>query len=360
MNTVGPRGVMKALPLDQTKREFALGAIDRLLSGRPFTKTELFGSHNTDRDRTWESRFFRRLVDEGAANVSGSSTQERVYSLRDRLAAARFKTLLQEENLEIRKRGLGSVFPEIPALRPLFDGLLLGDGHCSKIISGGLSCCFQMSQRHDRLAWLESVEKEMSKAGIESSIIFRPAQSRVLPNGKMLDGKPSYLLRTKCYRNLRALRLRWYPAGKKIVPPDLDLENAVLLAQWYMGDGGITDANGAISLSTCCFSVAEVNWLSEELGKKHGLLASVQASGRYPSLFMYGRHAAKFLEIVRPNMVSCFDYKLKLEWNPPICVSCGQVIDTRIGHAKYCDDCCSPKAWRERVMNGLAPTEATV
>lgn len=353
MSLHGPRGIMATIPVDPDKKALAIQAINHLLSGQTFSRADIFSNADGGRSRSWESRFFGRLVTEGAASVSGKGTCKRLYKMADPIVAQRFMGLLQETDVHVLEKGHGQVFAMTPELKALFDGLLLGDGHLTKPIPGGLSCCYQMDQREDRLSWLEAVRSDLSKADVNSTLALRAAQHRLLPNGKMLNGRPSYLLRTSCYRNLIEQRLRWYPQGKKVVPRDVDIGSPVTLAQWYMGDGGVLRKDLSIGLSTRCFSHEDVEWLCSELRRKHELSSSMFLMNSYPFISMHGRHAARFVEIVRPHMNECFSYKVDFTRKWPICTKCSAVIDNRIGHALYCDDCCSPKAWRERVSSGI-------
>jgi hypothetical protein len=94
-------------------------------------------------------------------------------------------------------------------------------------------------------------------------------------------------------------------------------------------------------------------WLCSEMRRKLELNCSTVFMNTYPFIGVHGRHAARFVEIVKPYINECFSYKVDFNRKWPICTKCGDVIDNRIGHALYCDDCCSAKAWRERVSSGI-------
>lgn len=340
---------MRTVPADEKRIAMAGVAIDLLSSGETYSKRDLFGE-KFQLERTWISRFMTRMVNEGALESSGISTTARKYVLKNPEVLLKFKHLIQVEDVQTKEKGLGQSFVMTPDLRALLDGLLLGDGHYCKLIPGGLSCAYQMSQREDRLEWLESIKKTFDSCGIKSKITWRPECSNFIKKtGKMLYGRPSHLLRTACYWNLKQERLRWYPDGEKIIPKDVDLSNPIVLAHWYMGDGSVSTDGCAISIATCCFSEDDLMWVCQKMWDLLNIEVSIVHCSGYPHLNMHARHAEKFLSLIRPYVASCFDYKIPVIWEPIACLKCGVEIHNRSHYAKYCDNCCSSRETGKRL-----------
>jgi hypothetical protein len=260
-----------------------------------------------------------------------------------------FKRLLEEENADVRRHGYGNFFTMTGDLRAILDGLLLGDGHYTKANSAGLANSLSVSQCESRVSWLEWIMERLLENGIESSITESFMKESTLKSGWVVKPGRNFLLRTITYRTLKAERGRWYPYGKKIVPKDVDIGNPVVLAQWYMGDGCVNVRKKNVQIATNCFGEDEVAWLSDQLMSRVGVRSSISHSEskayskKYPVLHMNGVNAERFLRIVRPHILPCFEYKVPILWEPPNCVKCGQTIENRIGNAKYCDGCCAEK-----------------
>lgn len=346
---MGPRGIMRTIPADTEKVGMALKAIERLLTGKVFSKQDLFGLTNNK----WVYRFMARMVQEGAVKSNSERTSACRYELINTEILLRFKALVEEKDIQTKEKGLGRSFTMTSGLRSILDGLLLGDGHYCKLIPGGLSCSYQMDQREDRVEWLEFIKSKFDEHSIVSKITLRPAQHRILPNGKQLNGRPSHLLRTGCYWNLKEERLRWYPQGIKIIPKDVDLGNPVTLAHWYMGDGCVSPESGTISIATCCFSDEDLQWATRKMESLLKLKVTVVHMRGYPVLSISSRHAEKFLALIRPHVLPCFGYKVPPVWKPAVCSICGKSIGNRTLKVKRCDDCCPPKESVDRFLRSF-------
>lgn len=338
----GNRGVMRRLPIEPDKRRIALMAVDRLLAGAKGSCSELFGSaHLRAAERKWQLELMGRLIDDGSVRGFGT-TCDRAFECHDANSLEKIRPLLLESDPTVVVRGFGNSFELTPYLRAYFDGLLLGDGHYVKMNSAGLTSALSVSQCLENASWLEKVRSDLSKCGVKSELTRQEPKTRILRNGKVMRAGTSFLLRTPTYRTLKPERFRWYPNGKKVVPRDLDVSQPITLANWHMGDGCAYAPRSMVVLSTCCFTAQDVQWLSDQLLLKLGLKSNVVFSKGYPVLELYTRSAERFLEIVRPLCVPCFDYKTRKLWAPPNCVKCGDAILNRIRTAKYCDKCCSP------------------
>lgn len=339
------RGVMSRIPIDETRRKKSIKAIELLLSSGSLDRATLFSSVPSDQKaRRWQKPLLERMLKDGAIKAVGT-TRDRKYMLRDASAVQKIKLLLNEEDASLRQWGYGNTFNMTSKLRSLLDGILLGDGHYTQHRNKLLSSSMTLGQREDRFQWIESVKEILDDSGIVCTVQDCPPVRRLLKSGKILTGRASYVLRTGIYRTLLQERQRWYPDGKKIIPRDIDVSNPVTLAQWFMGDGSVYHKQ--VTLSTHCFSEEDVKWLSEQFLKTLGITASVGHWRHYPILLINFRDAFNFIELIRPHVLSCFDYKIKaLTWKIPVCGKCGEKIIGMTMAAKKCDSCCSTMSYR--------------
>lgn len=125
---------------------------------------------------------------------------------------------------------------------------------------------------------------------------------------------------TRYLDELTELRQRFYNiSGKKIVPNEIGkiLTDPLSLAVWYMDDGTLDwrlKDHYAFSLAINCFSLSEAAMLSNTLLCNFDIKTTVQnplcRGKRYPRLYIGKTGRDKFLSLIKPYMVSCFNYKL--------------------------------------------------
>ena len=132
-------------------------------------------------------------------------------------------------------------------------GELLGDG--CVFSQNPVSANYAHSSKYkEYLNWLSSL---LSVWGIEKS-----GEIRKLNNG-------CFTYQSRFYRDLAALRKRFYPKGKKVVPIDIRL-TPIILRQWYIGDGSYLVSkrcnSRAIMLYTMGFRWNDVERLTALLG----------------------------------------------------------------------------------------------
>jgi hypothetical protein len=214
---------------------------------------------------------------------------------------------VRPDHLYVGPHAMGRIIDMTPDLRDFLDGLLLGDGTYRQ--QSSISGLFQIGQRTDRKRWLLAIEAFLAQHGIELRWARRPAKV-INFRGQDIHSSPSYFCWSLSYRTLLAERLRWYPRGKKRVPPDINLSSPVLLAQWYMGDGSIWQPsanNLQVNLHTEGLPKTDVLRLQRNLLAGPGLRASINHSsrkrGRKPILLFCGSAARKFIDLVRPHIV---------------------------------------------------------
>jgi len=235
-----------------------------------------------------------------------------------------------------------------PDVLAVLDGCLLGDG--SYIQRSIHTASFSINQCMAHSEWVESLNTFLETNGIDNTVkpgVFR-RNGREFPYVKMW---------THSFIDLLPQRKRWYPEGRKMVPADLDLSNSSTLAQWHMGDGNASIQRGRleIKLFTNGFSEDDVKLLIGKLAVDAGIHGFIIHWRGQPVVTIQHKHAEKFIDMVKPHVVSCFHRKLPVNpWCRPRCVKCNSVIGGTCGekrYAKYCDSCASPRMQRFRSMS---------
>lgn len=150
-------------------------------------------------------------------------------------------------------------------LLELLDGELLGDGHIQMSRPFRSAQYVHVNKHKKYLEWLFG---ELEKYGLEQSGITHKRENV----GKFGYGI-SYGTRTKTYVELKKLRFKWYPLGKKIVPYNLKL-TPVMLRQWFLGDGHYAKNRWA-KLSTFTFQLVDVKYLVRLLKNKIKIMPEI-------------------------------------------------------------------------------------
>lgn len=174
-------------------------------------------------------------------------------------------------------------------LRSLLEGELLGDG--SIIRCSERSAFYSHGSKHEKyVRWLSGL---FADQGLRQSGAIRKA----LCNEGTSHESVIYQYHSLCYPELLDWRVRFYPAGKKIVPPDLRLDS-IICRQWYIGDGGLTKSRrqrSAIILYTCAFDPDSLEQLREQLGEL-GFVTTLQPSRN--QLYMPATYVSEFLSYI--------------------------------------------------------------
>lgn len=108
----------------------------------------------------------------------------------------------------------------------------------------------------------------------------------------------------------KALKEKWYPENKKIIPNNLKITPKLLL-HWYMGDGTIGKAKGRIELCTDCFKLEDVENISNKINKKLNICSVVRVYKERPRIIISREDAFKFLEFISPPPFESIAYKWK-------------------------------------------------
>ena len=183
-------------------------------------------------------------------------------------------------------------------------GNILGDGYLEFNGFHGTRLQMKQSQKYkEYILWLYQELKNLCKSE---------------PN-KRRDGS-QWFFGTRYINDLTKLRKQFYDEdGKKRIPDNISdiLTSPLSLAVWYMDDGTLDwrpKDHYAFSLTINCFSLQDAARLSETLSSNFDIESNVQnplcRGIRYPKLYIGKVGREKFLSLIRPYIVECFNYKL--------------------------------------------------
>lgn len=179
--------------------------------------------------------------------------------------------------------------------RAILIGSLLGDGTLRR-------------QNNRKNALLEVNHTYKHKAYVDwkwqhfREYILSPPKSR---QGK--DSRIAYRFTTRSLPLFTAYHSQFYMLGKKLIPPDLEL-NPLSLAVWFMDDG--CKIRSAYYLNTQQFSVAEQKFLQTILLKTFGLKSALNRDKTYFRIRISTESSKKMRKIIEPYVVDCLKYKL--------------------------------------------------
>lgn len=114
----------------------------------------------------------------------------------------------------------------------------------------------------------------------------------------------SYHYASRSYVELLDLRKKWYPNGKKIVPPDLKLTSITCL-QWYIGDGSLKK-NKNIVLATNGFTVSDVKFLVKKLNELNFKSSRQKCEN---TIYISPQSTKDFLDYIGKCPVKCYERK---------------------------------------------------
>jgi hypothetical protein len=124
---------------------------------------------------------------------------------------------------------------------------------------------------------------------------------------------------TEANNEIRQIRNIFYRNNLKIVPENVSefLTSPLSLAIWYMDDGSLDfrpKSHYAFSLKTNSFSISERKLLIEALKHNFRVEASIQSpicrGKRYPQIYIGKNGRCRFLKLIKPHIIDCFQYKL--------------------------------------------------
>lgn len=147
----------------------------------------------------------------------------------------------------------------------IFDGIMLSDGHVSKLRNNNSNSHFIMEVKYR--SFVEKVKEILPLAWSR----LKRRRHCCIPNTKIYE---TWSLVSKADLFLTEQRHRWYSRGKKIVPRDVKLTPLCLL-WWYIGDGHLARRKRQpglrrITLATNGFYQKDINLLIGLLRDKIG------------------------------------------------------------------------------------------
>lgn len=183
----------------------------------------------------------------------------------------------------------------------MLDGLIAGDGYMRRGVQSGLSVTGKYEE------WIDHIAARLTEAGMQVRRKNYAANSF------------HATVETAAYASLRVFRDRWYPQGKKCLPPDLVIAPDTLL-YWYLGDGSLKgrDRSPSIELSTYAFSPSSVVVVARSIQSAAGLSTiRVYLDRRGPWISVATRDVRRFLDYIGPTPVRCYSYKWAVPPLPP-------------------------------------------
>lgn len=100
----------------------------------------------------------------------------------------------------------------------------------------------------------------------------------------------------------------------KIVPKNIaKLITPRVLAYWFMDDGSLCSSHKNFYINTQGFKKHESELLCNVLKEKFNITASVQKDKDSWRIYIWTESAKAFKELIEPYVISCFEYRLKLD-----------------------------------------------
>ena len=178
-------------------------------------------------------------------------------------------------------------------LYELIEGELLGDGNIS-IRRPFRSANYGHSSKHKKyIKWLF---KEFEKYGLEKTGTIQKRKSK----GGFGYGI-TYNAFTKNYVELKDLRFKWYPVGKKVIPYDLFI-SPIVLRQWFLGDGHFAKNSNMVILSTRALILKDVKFLVKKIKEQ------IEIEPRIFKEKIYGEGKGYSINIKRRDLYEFFNY----------------------------------------------------
>lgn len=193
----------------------------------------------------------------------------------------------------------------------LIIGSLLGDGWLSKGSKYGDSRFCKQQKNSEHIEWLYQHLHPYSKKVIakksDNVLVKCNGELSIKKVSRRVVGYQLYTVNNYIFSSLRSI---WYSGSKKIVPPELVLNNEIL-AIWYVDDGSNDFQRRVGSIATHGFSFAEVEFLKKRLKIDVGIRADVKDHHGMPYLLFFGEDYDLLINTVAPYVCwDCFQYKI--------------------------------------------------
>ena len=184
-------------------------------------------------------------------------------------------------------------------------GSLLGDSWGEK---RGDAVRFHLHYSSKNVEYLEHLQQFFARNGYCSSEKVKKTK-QIGKGGKLYY---SLKIRTYSFKSFQYLYNAFYTEGKrKVVPREVSKWlSAKGLAIWIMDNGGVS--NQGFKLSTESFTREELDLLKEGLLDNFGLCFTVQKHKDKWILYLSKKQQTLLTEIVKPFMLPCMYYKIRL------------------------------------------------
>jgi len=213
--------------------------------------------------------------------VSGPTVRRRLKKFS--IARRRYSHNIRDNHVKLTKPFLD-----------LIEGELLGDGHICMIRPYRTGRYGHSSKHEGYIEWLFG---EFEKYGLKQS---GEIQRREGVGG--FGYGISYSAFTKYYVELKDLRFKWYPLGKKVIPYDLEI-TPVILRQWFLGDGHYAQTPKQVSFSTRSLPLIDVKHLVKLIKEQVKINPTIQretayGTGKGCSIFIPKRDVYDFFNYI--------------------------------------------------------------
>lgn len=184
-------------------------------------------------------------------------------------------------------------------MRELLHGTMLGDGYLEP---HGKGVRLQVVHSVAQTAYIEWKHEQLTS--LRPSPLYHYAKAKY----------PFWRFVTTSHPYLIELRELFYPCGKKIVPACISelLDTPQSLAVWFMDDGTLMKASGAVLFETQSFSVEDIEKLRLCLQRNFDIQSKPVKSGKGRGLRLYVgvAEARKLKSIIEPYVIDQMRYKL--------------------------------------------------
>jgi hypothetical protein len=200
-------------------------------------------------------------------------------------------------------------------------GSLLGDG---TIKTGSSNCSFskkQCAKYRNYIDWHHKVLNPYSSRIAE----FHSTERLVGDKGIIVERRKverylaGYSFWTHQHPVFTDLRHKWYPEGKKIVPPDIKL-TPLTIAIWFCDDGNNSFSHREAKIATQSFTKKEGEHLCDLLHDfgirpKIDIKVSPKTGTKQPILKMNSTSYDNLIDLIKPHVPwDCMSHKI--EWRP--------------------------------------------
>lgn len=195
---------------------------------------------------------------------------------------------------------------------PVINGCILSDAYLRKT-DDGQNSCFELEQSEKNEGLINFLVKYFKDLGIETGV-YRYLHKKIREQDEPKWGIRIFTYRSKFWT---LMRKRWYPEEYKVIPKDLIITPKTM-ALIFMGDGNSQwrnskKTNVIVTLHTQGFDDDSVNLLIKKLndfGLKRVYLEK-KPNGGNAIRFERTEDVKKFMNLVEPFILSCFNYKIK-------------------------------------------------